>query len=163
MTVRKDSAHLTFPQDAQQVFARAEAARDQGRLEDAARLFGRSATTWGTEGRVFQAIDAYLELGAILLLQGRGTLLPDLAERLLELSKQNPLPPGTYAKLQIFAVLMRKAVEIEGAYFSLVHEQRRHRKAVRDFEEAKPEAPDHREALGEPSSSWTPATRRSCP
>lgn len=123
----QDSARPKISPDAQEIFARAEAARDQGRLEDAARLFGRSAANWGAAGRVFQAIDAYFELGAILLLQGRGGLLPDLASRLVELSNHRPLPPGSHAKLLIFAALMRKGAANQAAFFSLVHELRRHR------------------------------------
>ncbi|MEP7008955.1 MAG: hypothetical protein ABJC13_01385 [Acidobacteriota bacterium] len=121
---------MKSPQDAEETFARAEAARDQGRLEDAARLFGRSAANWGATGEAFLATDAYFELGAILLLQGRGRLLPDLADRLLELLKNGP-PPGSQAKLRIFAALMRQGAANPGAFFCLVHEQRRHRMAQR--------------------------------
>ncbi|MEP7011690.1 MAG: hypothetical protein ABJC13_15305 [Acidobacteriota bacterium] len=120
---------MTFRHEAQEIFARAEAALDQGLVEDAARLFGLSAAKWRATGDVFPAADAYFELGAILLLQGRGGLLSDLADRLLELLKQDPLPPGSHAKLRIFAALMRKGAANQDAFFSLVHEQRRHRKA----------------------------------
>jgi hypothetical protein len=124
---RPTRAPAKFSPDALETFARAESARDQGRLEDAARLFGLSAAKWRASGELFLAIDAYFELGAILLLQGRGGLLAELAARLLELSKHDRLPPGGYAKFQIFAALMRKGATDPGVYASLVRELRRHR------------------------------------
>lgn len=131
---QSDSARLKFPQHAEEIFARAETARDQGRPEDAARLFGLSAANWRATGQIFLAADAYFELGAILLLQGRGGLLLDLADRLLELLKYKTLPPGSHAKLLIFAALMRRGAANQGAFHCLVHEQRRHREARRKYE-----------------------------
>lgn len=81
LAARRGRAPVQFPQDALETFVRAEAARDQDRLEEAARLFGLSAAKWRASGELFLAIDAYFELGASLLLQGRGGLLPDLAAR----------------------------------------------------------------------------------
>ncbi len=137
-TATLPSMNSRSPQDAQEIFARAEAARDQGRLNDAARLFGRSAARWGAAGKVVLATDAYFELGAILLLDGRGGLLPGLADRLLELLHHSPLPSGSRLKLQIFAFLMRKGAANPGAFFSLVQEQRRQRKARTEHDEANP-------------------------
>ena len=147
-------------QNVEEIFARAEAARDQGCLEDAARLFGRSASNWAAYGKVIQAADAYFELGAILLQQGRGGLLPDLADRLLELLKCRPLPAGSLLKLQIFALLMKRGATEQGAFFSLVHEQRRHRTAWKEHELANLESLAAREAPGEPSftSNWEPSS-----
>ncbi len=131
-----DPERLGLSQDAEEIFAQAEAARDQDRLKDAARLFGRSAARWGAAGKVILAADAYFELGALLLREGRGGLLPDLADRLLELLDHVPLPPGSRLKFQVFAILMRKAAANPSAFISLVHEQRRHRKARTEHEEA---------------------------
>lgn len=148
MTACQESACLKFPQEPQEIFARAETARDQGRLEDAARLFGRSAADWGATGMVFHAIDAYFELGAVLLLQGRGGLLGDLADRLLELLKHRPLPPGSHLKLRVFADLMRIGATTQGAFFCLVHEQRRHRAARGEHDFARQIPPDPRSLRG---------------
>ncbi len=125
-------------EDAKGTFALAESARDQGRLEDAARLFGRSATRWAKSGKAFPAIDAYFELGAILILQGRVGLIPDLAEHLLDLLRSDSLPPGSSIKIAVFALLMRKGAADPGPFFSLVHQLRRHRAERRRQEEEPP-------------------------
>ncbi|HXU30190.1 MAG TPA: hypothetical protein VN851_06410 [Thermoanaerobaculia bacterium] len=156
-TPRQDSAHLRLPQDAVEAFAHAEAARDQGRLEDAARLFGRSATIWGAAGWVFHAADAYVELGAILLFQGRVGLLPELAFRVIALLENDPLPPGSRIKLAVYAHLMRNGAADQGAYFSFVHELRRHRKAREEHEEAPAHPAAHGEIPDNPLVSWITA------
>ncbi len=136
--------HLSLPlapeglANAHEIFARAEAAREQGRLKDAARLFGRAAATWGAAGQVYLATDAYFELGAILLREGRGGVLAGLADRLLELLHHSQLPAGSQLKLRIFALLMRQGASNPGAFFSLVQEQRRQRKARAEHDEANP-------------------------
>ncbi len=154
---QSDSARLKFPQDAQEIFARAEAARDQGRLEDAARLFGRSAAKWGASGKVIQAANAYFELGAILLLQGRGRLLPDLADRLLEHLKASPLPSRSRLRVRVFAALLRRGASNQTAILHLVVEQRRHREARWRDEEANPGSEDP-EADSDSLSRWAPAS-----
>ena len=120
---------------AEEMFTRAEDARDQGNLEDAARWFGRAAGTWRTTGDVLEAADAYLELGAVLLRQGRGKLLPELAARLLRLLEikpleTKPLPEGAALNLRVFAALVAKGNENREAFLGLVQERRlgRHRR-----------------------------------
>ncbi|MEP7011637.1 MAG: hypothetical protein ABJC13_15040 [Acidobacteriota bacterium] len=114
---------------AAEMFARAENARDQGNLEDAARLFGRAAGTWRTTGEVLEAADAYIELGAVLLRQGRGRILPELATRMLGLLQIKPLPEGALLNLRVFAALIAKGNENREAFLGLVQERRlfRHR------------------------------------
>ncbi len=138
MTACQASDRQKFPANAQEIFARAEAAREQDRLKDAARLFGRAASSWGAAGKVFLAADAYFELGAILLREGRGGVLAGLADRLLELLHHSPLPSGSRLKLRIFASLMRQGAANPGAFFSLVQEQRRQRQTRTEHEEANP-------------------------
>ncbi len=112
-----------------EIFARAECARDQGDLEDAARLFGRAAGTWRTTGDVMEAADAYIELGAVLLRQGRARILPELAARLLVLLDVKPLPKGAQLNLRVFAALIANGNENREAFLGLVQERRlfRHR------------------------------------
>lgn len=114
---------------AAEMFYRAESARDQGDLEDAARLFGRAAGTWRTTGDVMDAADAYIELGAVMLRQGRGRILPELAARLLVLLEIEPLPEGAHLNLRVFAALIAKGNESQEAFLGLVQERRlfRHR------------------------------------
>ncbi len=116
-------------QGAEEIFARAEYARDQGDLENAARLFGRAAGTWRTTGDVLKAADAYIELGAVLLRQGRGKILSELATRLLGLLEIKPLPEGANLNLRIYAALTAKGNEDREAFLGLVQERRlfRHR------------------------------------
>ncbi len=109
---------------AEELFARAEGARDQVDLEGAARLFGRAAGTWRSTGDALEAADAYLELGAVLVRQGRGRILPELAERLLGLLKIDPLPEGALLRLRVFAVLMAKGATEREAVLGLVRERR---------------------------------------
>lgn len=118
-------------QAAEEIFARAESARDQGNLEDAARLFGRAAGTWRTTGDVLEAADAYIELGAVLLRQGRGGILPELAARVLNLLKIEPFPEGAHLNLRVFAALIANGNEGKDAFLGLVQERRlfRHRLA----------------------------------
>lgn len=106
------------------MFDRAESARDQGDLENAARLFGRAAGTWRTAGFVMEAADAYLELGAVLLFQGRGRILPELAVRLLGLLDIKPFPEGAHLNLRVFAALIAKGAENRQALLCLVQERR---------------------------------------
>ncbi len=108
---------------AEELFARAEQARDQVDLEAAARLFGRAAGTWRSTGDVWEAADAYLELGAVLVRQGRGRILPELAERLLGLLKIDSLPEGALLRLRVFAVLMAKGATEREAVLGLVRER----------------------------------------
>lgn len=117
---------------AEEIFARAEDARDQGNLEDAARLFGRAAGTWRTTGDVLEAADAYLELGAVLLRQGRGRILPELAARLLGLLEIKPLPEGATLNLKVFAALVANGNENREAFLGLIQERRlgRHRRRI---------------------------------
>ncbi len=112
------------------MFDRAEDARDQGNLEDAARWFGRAAGTWRTTGDVLEAADAYLELGAVSLRQGRGGILPELAARLLRLLEVKPLPDGAPLNLRVYAALVAKGNENREAFLGLVQERRlgRHRR-----------------------------------
>jgi hypothetical protein len=109
---------------AEEIFARAEDARDQGNLEEAARLFGRAAGTWRTTGDVWEAADAYLELGAVLLRQGRGGILPELAVRLRALLEIKPLPKGATLNLKVFAALVANGNENREAFLGLVQERR---------------------------------------
>lgn len=118
------TAPFQFRQGAADIFACAESARDGGNLEDAARLFGRAAESWRTTGNVLEAADAYLELGALLLRQGRGKILPDLAVRTLNLLKIVPLPPGARLNLWVFAALMKKATVDRDPFLALVLERR---------------------------------------
>ncbi len=117
-----------------EIFDRAERERDEGNLEDAARRFGRAAGTWRTTGDVMAAADAYLELGAVLLRQGRGGILPELAARLVALLEITPLPPGAHLNLRVFATLMAKGAANRDAFLGLVLERRlgRHRAARAD-------------------------------
>ncbi|MEP7012509.1 MAG: hypothetical protein ABJC13_19485 [Acidobacteriota bacterium] len=117
---------------AEEIFARGENARDQGNLEDAARWFGRAAGTWRSTGDALEAADAYLELGAVLLRQGRGVILPELAARLLALLAIKPLPEGAGLNLRIYAALVTKGNENREAFLGLVQERRlgRHRGSV---------------------------------
>ncbi len=108
---------------AEELFARAEHARDQVDLEAAARLFGRAAGTWRTTGDVLAAADAYLELAAVLLRQGRGQILPDLAARVSNLVEVNPLPEGVHLRLRVFAVLIAKGATEREAVLGLVLER----------------------------------------
>jgi hypothetical protein len=126
---KKPSPDKQFRHRAEEIFAQAENARDQGNLEDAASLFGRAAGTWRTTGRVLEAADAYIELGAVLLRQGRGRILPELATRLLALLEIKPLPEGAHLNLRIFAALIAKANDNPEAFLGLVQESRlfRHR------------------------------------
>ncbi len=121
-------------QAAGEIFDRAERERDAGNLEDAARLFGRAAGTWRATGEVTRAVDAYIELGAVLLRQGRGGILPELAARLLALLDVKPLPEGARLNLRIFAALMAKGAADREAFQGLVLERRlgRHRAARAD-------------------------------
>ncbi len=115
---------------ATEMFSRAETARDQGNLETAARWFGRAAGTWRATGDALQAADAYVELGAVLLRQGRGGILPELAARMLGLLLANePLPEGAHLNLRVFAALIAKGKEEPDAFLGLVQERRlaRHR------------------------------------
>jgi hypothetical protein len=105
------------------MFARAESFRDQADLEGAARLFGRAAGTWHSTGDVLEAADAYIELGAVLLRQGRGQVLPDLAVRVLNLLGQKPLPKGARLKLSVFAALIAKGATAREAFLGLVLER----------------------------------------
>ncbi len=116
-------------QGAEEIFARAESARDQGNLEDAARLFGRAAGTWRTTGAVLEAADAYIELGAVLQRQGRERILPELAARMLALLEVKPLPEGAPLNLKVYAALIAKGNENREAFLGLVQERRlfRHR------------------------------------
>ena len=109
---------------AAEMFARAENARDQGNLENAARWFGRAAGTWRTTGDVLEAADAYIELGAVLLGQGRGRILPELATRLLALLEIQPLPKGAHLNLRVFAALIARGNENQEAFLGLVQERR---------------------------------------
>lgn len=122
-------AHPELRQGAEYLFARAEDARDQGNLEEAARLFGRAAGTWRTTGDVLEAADAYIELGAVLLRQGRGRILPELAARMLVLLEIKPLPEGAHLNLRVYAALTAKGDEAREAFLGLVQERRlfRHR------------------------------------
>ncbi|HEV7672560.1 MAG TPA: hypothetical protein VGS22_28920 [Thermoanaerobaculia bacterium] len=106
------------------MFAQAENTRDQGDLENAARLFGRSAGTWRSSGDVLEAADAYIELGSVLLSQGRGQLLPDLAARLLNLLEAKPLPEGSHLKLRVFAALIARGATNRDAVLDLALERR---------------------------------------
>ncbi len=108
---------------AEELFVRAEHARDQADLEGAARLFGRAAGTWRTTGDVLDAADAYLELGAVLLRQGRGHILPDLAARVSNLVEVNPLLEGVHLKLRVFATLIAKGATEREAVLGLVLER----------------------------------------
>lgn len=112
------------------MFDRAESARDHGDLEDAARLFGRAAGTWRTAGDPLEAADAYIELGAVLLRQGRGKILPELAARLLVLLEIQPLPEGAHLNLRVFAALIVKGNENQEAFLGLVQERRLGRKRL---------------------------------
>ncbi len=111
------------------MFGRAESAREDGSLELAARLFGRAAGTWRSAGDVLDAADAYLELGAVLLRQGRGHLLPDLSVRVEDLLKVDPLPAGARLSLRIFIKLIARGSTHPEAFLGLVQERRlaRHR------------------------------------
>jgi hypothetical protein len=109
---------------AAEMFARAENARDQGNLENAARWFGRAAGTWRSTGDVLEAADAYIELGAVLLHQGRGKILPELAARMLVLLEIDPLPVGAHLNLRVFAALVAKGSENQEAFLGLVQERR---------------------------------------
>jgi hypothetical protein len=119
-------------QGAEEMFDRAEDARDQGNLEDSARWFGRAAGTWRTTGDVLKAADAYLELGAVLLRQRRGAMLPELAARLLALLEIKPLPEGATLNLRVFAALVANGNENREAFLGLVLERRlsRHRRSA---------------------------------
>ena len=114
------------------MFARAERAREENRLEEAARYFGRAAGTWRSNGNVIEAADAYLELGAVLLRQNRGHLLPDLAFRVQSLLESDRLPEGAHLNLRVFAALMAKGAKEREAFLGLVQERRlaRHRLAL---------------------------------
>lgn len=109
------------------MFTRAESARDRGDLEDAARWFGRAAGTWRTTGDVLEAADAYIELGAVLLRQGRGRILRELAVRLLDLLEIKPFPEGAHLNLRVIAALIAKGNENQEAFLGLVQERRLHR------------------------------------
>ncbi len=128
MTPLGDHELSRLRRSAGELFARAEHARDQGDLEGAARLFGQAAGTWRSAGDVLAAADAYLELGAVLLHQGRGRILPELAERLLDLLKIDPLPQGALLQLRVFAALISPGAEDPGPYLELVRRRRRARR-----------------------------------
>lgn len=104
-------------------FAQAERARDEANLEEAARLFGRAAGTWRSAGDVLEAADAYIELAGVLLRQGRGQVLPDLAVRVSKLLDVKPLPKGARLKLSVFASLIAKGGAEREAFFGLVLER----------------------------------------
>ena len=129
----EEPAHPDFSRlpSGAELFGRAERERDAGNLEGAARLFGRAAGAWRTAGDVLEAADAYLELGAILLRQGRGRLLPELASRLLVLTEIKPQRRGTRLNLKVYAVLIARGEENQEAFLGLVQERRlfRHRLA----------------------------------
>jgi hypothetical protein len=108
---------------AAEMFARAESFRDQADLEDAARLFGRAAGTWRSTGDVLEAADAYIELGGVLLRQGRGQALPDLAARVSNLLEVDPLPKGARLKLRVFAAVIAKGATEREAFLGLVLER----------------------------------------
>ncbi len=124
MTPLGEHEHSRLRRSAEELFARAEHARDQADLEGAARLFGQAAGTWRSTGDVFEAADAYLELGAVLLHQGRGRILPELSLRLLDLLKVDPLPNGAFLKLRVYAALITQGAEHQGPYLELVHQRR---------------------------------------
>jgi hypothetical protein len=105
------------------MFARAESFRDLANLEGAARLFGRAAGTWRSTGDVLEAADAYIELGGVLLQQGRGQVLPDLAARVSNLLEINPLLKGARLKLRVFAVLIAEGATKREAFLGLVLER----------------------------------------
>ncbi|MEP7011558.1 MAG: hypothetical protein ABJC13_14645 [Acidobacteriota bacterium] len=123
-----------------EIFDRAERERDDGNLEEAARLFGRAAGTWRASGEVMAAADAYIELGTVLLRQGRGGILPELAARLLALLEGTPPPEGARLNLRVFAALMTHGAANRDAFLGLVQERRlgRHRAAVRTERRASP-------------------------
>jgi len=146
-------------QAAAEMFARAENIRNQDDLEGAARLFGRAAGTWRSTGDVPEAADAYIELGGILLRQGRGQALPDLAARVSNLLEVNPLPKGARLKLSVFAALIAKGATEREAFLGLVLERQlgRARAARSPQTEAQPRLTKHRPA----SSRRPPRKRRS--
>ncbi len=123
MTPLGDHELCRLRRSAEELFARAEQARDLADLEGAARLFGQAAGTWRSAGDALAAADAYLELGAVLLYQGRGRILPELGERLLDLRKIDPLPEGALLRLRVFAVLMAKGATERETVLGLVRER----------------------------------------
>ncbi len=109
---------------AEEDFARAEEARKDGLLEEAARRFGRAARGFRAAGDVYRSADAFLELGAVLLRQGRGRLLPELSARMEALLLVRPLPVGARLRLRVLARILARGGFEPDAYFALVLERR---------------------------------------